>query len=82
MFTVTRGDIAVKSVSAAYMLNDTTGYIRIKSFGERTYAEMLAALQTLNIRGADHLVIDLVIMEVVSWSLLYRWLMSSFQRIV
>ena len=59
MFTVTRGDIAVKSVSAAYMLNDTTGYIRIKSFGERTYAEMLAALQTLNIQGADHLVIDL-----------------------
>ena len=59
MFTVTRGDIVVKSVSAAYMLNDTTGYIRIKSFGERTYAEMLAALQTLNIRGADHLVIDL-----------------------
>lgn len=59
MLTVTRGDIAVKSVSAAYMLNDTTGYIRIKSFGERTYAEMLAALQTLNIRGADHLVIDL-----------------------
>ena len=59
MFTVTRGDIAVKSVSAAYMLNDTTGYIRIKNFGERTYAEMLAALQTLNIRGADHLVIDL-----------------------
>ena len=59
MLTVTRGDIAVKSVSAAYMLNDTTGYIRIKNFGERTYAEMLAALQTLNIRGADHLVIDL-----------------------
>lgn len=59
MFTVTRGDIAVKSVSATYMLNDTTGYIRIKSFGERTYAEMLAALQTLNIRGAAHLVIDL-----------------------
>ena len=59
MFTVTRGDIAVKSVSAAYMLNDTIGYIRVKSFGERTYAEMLAALQSLNIRGADHLVIDL-----------------------
>ena len=55
MFTVTRGDIAVKSVSAAYMLNDTTGYIRVKSFGERTYAEMLAALQSLNIRGADPL---------------------------
>ena len=59
VFTVTRGDVSVKSVSACYMLNDSTGYIRIKSFGERTYAEMLAALQTLNIQGADHLVIDL-----------------------
>ncbi|MGP1595931.1 MAG: S41 family peptidase [Prevotella denticola] len=59
ILTVTRGDVSVKSVSACYMLNDSTGYIRIKSFGERTYAEMLAALQTLNIQGADHLVIDL-----------------------
>lgn len=59
VFTVTRGDISVKSISACYMINDTTGYIRVKSFGERTYAEMLSALQTLNIEGADHLIIDL-----------------------
>ena len=59
VFTVTRGDISVNSVSACYMINDTTGYIRVKSFGERTYAEMLSALQTLNIEGADHLIIDL-----------------------
>ena len=59
VFTVTRGDISVKSISACYMINDTTGYIRVKSFGERTYAEMLLALQTLNIEGADHLIIDL-----------------------
>ncbi|MCR5077367.1 MAG: S41 family peptidase [Prevotella sp.] len=59
VFTVTRGDIAVKSVSASYMLNDTTGYIRVKNFGEKTYAEMLSALQTLNVQGADHLVVDL-----------------------
>ena len=58
-FTVTRGDISVKSISAAYMLNDSTGYIRVKNFGERTYAEMLAALQSLNIQGARQLVIDL-----------------------
>ena len=38
VFTVTRGDISVKSISAAYMLNDSTGYIRVKNFGERTYA--------------------------------------------
>lgn len=59
VFTVIRGDISVKSISACYMINDTTGYIRVKSFGERTYAEMLSALQTLNIEGADHLIIDL-----------------------
>ena len=59
VFTVTRGDISVNSISACYMINDTTGYIRVKSFGERTYAEMLSALQTLNIGGADHLIIDL-----------------------
>ena len=28
VFTVTRGDISVKSISACYMINDTTGYIR------------------------------------------------------
>ena len=33
--------------------------MRIKNFGERTYAEMLASLQQLNLQGADHLVIDL-----------------------
>lgn len=58
-FTITRGDIAVSSVSAVYMLNDSTGYFRVKNFGERTYAEMLAALQQLNIEGATHLVVDL-----------------------
>ena len=43
VFTVTRGDISVKSISACYMINDTTGYIRVKSFGERTYAESISA---------------------------------------
>lgn len=58
-FTVTRGDIPMKSISATYMLNDSVGYMRIKSFGEKTYAEMLASLQKLTILGADKLVIDL-----------------------
>lgn len=58
-FTVTRGDINTKSVTATYMLNDTTGYMRIKNFGEKTYAEMLASLQKLGTEGAQNLVIDL-----------------------
>lgn len=58
-FLLTRGDITMKSITATYMLDDSTGYMRIKNFGERTYAEMLASLQQLNLQGADHLVIDL-----------------------
>jgi len=58
-FILTRGDITMKSITATYMLDDSTGYMRIKNFGERTYAEMLASLQQLNLQGADHLVIDL-----------------------
>jgi carboxyl-terminal processing protease len=58
-FTVTRGEIPQKSVSAAYMLNDNTGYIRIKNFGETTYPEMLIALAKLSQEGFSNLVIDL-----------------------
>ena len=34
-FTITRADIVTPSIAATYMLNDSTGYIRIKSFGRR-----------------------------------------------
>lgn len=58
-FVVTRGDIPIKSVSATYMIDDKTGYIRIKSFGETTYAEMLVALAKLGESGFQNLIIDL-----------------------
>lgn len=58
-FTVTRDDIIMNSISAAYMLDDSTGYIKVKGFGERTYGEMLLALQKLNLEGAERLVVDL-----------------------
>jgi carboxyl-terminal processing protease len=58
-FTITRGDIPMHSVMAAYMLDDKTGYIRIKSFGENTYPEMLVALAQLSQEGFSRLVIDL-----------------------
>ena len=58
-FTVTRGEIPTKSVTAAYMLDDQTGYIRIKNFGENTYPEMLIALAKLSQQGFSNLCIDL-----------------------
>lgn len=58
-FTITRDDIITKSISATYMLNDTLGYMRIKSFGEMTYTEMLSSLAQLSAEGMTGLVIDL-----------------------
>lgn len=59
VFTVTRDDIPQKSVSAVYMVDDNTGYIKIKSFGENTYPELLIALAQLSQEGFSNLIIDL-----------------------
>ena len=58
-YTITRGDIPQKSISAAYMLDDNTGYIKIKNFGENTYPELLIALAQLSQEGFSNLIIDL-----------------------
>lgn len=58
-FTVTRGDIPQKSITASYMIDDKTGYIRIKNFGERTYPDLLIALAKLSTEGCKQLIIDL-----------------------
>ena len=58
-FTITRADIPQKSIVAAYMLNENTGYIKIKNFGENTYPEMLIALAKLSQEGFSNLVVDL-----------------------
>ncbi len=56
---VTRGEIPTKSVTAVYMLDDNTGYIRIKNFGENTYPELLIALARLSQERFQNLTIDL-----------------------
>lgn len=58
-FTITRGDIPQKSITAAYMLDKNTGYIKVRSFGETTYPEMLIALAQLSQENFKSLVIDL-----------------------
>ena len=58
-FTIVRGDIPVKSVDAAYMLTPELGYIKIKNFGETTYAELLTALAQLEEEDFQGLVVDL-----------------------
>ncbi len=58
-FTVVRGDIPVKSIDAAYMINDRFGYIKVNKFGETTYPELLVALAKLNQARYQGLIMDL-----------------------
>lgn len=58
-FTVTRDDIPVNSVDAAYMIDDQTGYIKINKFSQTTYSETLTALTQLRNDGARQYIIDL-----------------------
>ena len=49
----------VSSIDAHYLINDTTGYIRIDKFADRTYEGFMEALDPMVQKGIKALVIDL-----------------------
>ena len=57
--TVTRGDIPMNSVQAAYMQTTVIGYIKVGTFGFNTFNEFISALSKLKSLGARSFVIDL-----------------------
>ena len=58
-FEITRGKIPVHSVDAAFMADDTTGYIRLSKFARTTYDEFDEAGKKLLAEGMKRLVLDL-----------------------
>lgn len=58
-FTIIRGDIPVKSVDAAYMIDGKWGFVKVNKFGETTYPELLFALAKLNQENMQGLIVDL-----------------------
>lgn len=58
-FTVTRDDISVKSVDTYYLIDKTTGYVKVNQFGRTTYDEFINALSSLKQEGAKRYIIDL-----------------------
>lgn len=58
-FLVTRDDIPVYSIDAAYMADPTTGYIRLSRFAESTPDEITKAMRDLRSQGMKNLVLDL-----------------------
>ena len=58
-FDIQRDVIPTYTLDVAYMLNSTTGYIKINQFGENTYNEFLDAIFELRGKGMNALVLDL-----------------------
>jgi carboxyl-terminal processing protease len=56
---VLRDEIHLPTVPAVFMLDATTGYVRVTDFGENTDQELGQALNTLSRRGMKRLVFDL-----------------------
>lgn len=58
-FVVTRAEIPIYSVDAAYMVDPTTGYIKLNKFAAETPKEMEKALRQLKEEGMENLILDL-----------------------
>lgn len=54
-----RGNVNIKSVDLAYMINDSLGYIKLDRFARNTYKEFKTALSSLSKKGMTDLVLDL-----------------------
>ncbi len=58
--TVTRDDIPMNSINAAYMLTERVGLIKLgRNFGFQTFSEFISAISKLKSQGATAFMIDL-----------------------
>ncbi len=58
-FVITRDKIPTYSVDVSYMVDQTTGYIKVSRFSANTYTEFKQALTGLKAKGMKQLIIDL-----------------------
>ncbi len=56
---VPRDEINIPTISAAVMLDGTTGYVRLQDFAEQTGSDLAAALKALSAKGMKRLLLDL-----------------------
>ncbi len=57
--TVTRGVVPMKSVTAAYMVDDTTGYLRLTVFSRASHTEVTQIANVMKSLGMRKLIFDL-----------------------
>ena len=58
-FTITRDDIPLRSVEVAYMVNDSTGYIKISRFAKITHNEFKKHVKNLKSKGIEDIILDI-----------------------
>ena len=58
-FAITRGEIPIYSVDVSYMIDPTTGFIKVSRFGEHTYQEFMNGMKKLNGLGMKNVIVDL-----------------------
>lgn len=58
-FKITRNEIPIHSLDAAYLIDTTVAYIKLNRFAETTYDEFHDALKDLKAQGAEKLILDL-----------------------
>ena len=58
-FDIVRDKIPVHCIDAAFMIDETTGYIKLSKFTRTTYTEFTAAAAKLLAQGMDRLLFDL-----------------------
>lgn len=56
---ITRGDIPIYSVDVSYMVDPTTGFIKVSRFGEHTYQEFMQGMDKLDEQGMETVIVDL-----------------------
>ncbi len=58
-FTITRGAIPMYSINVSFMVDETTGYIKLERFAATSTQELVKALTTLKEKGMKDLIFDL-----------------------
>lgn len=58
-FNITRGDIPLESIEAAYLIDGKWGYIQVERFAEQTFTEFIIAVAKLLQDNCEGLIIDL-----------------------
>ena len=58
-FEITRGKIPLHSIDASFMVDDTTGYIRLQKFSRTTHKDFVEAYTALTEKGMHRLVMDI-----------------------